>query len=147
MHNRFRLTALIAGTLAVGALLTQCARPATTGAVVPQGDRIFEIRTYTTADGKLEALKSRFRDHTMQIFERHGMTNVGYWTPTDGPLSQNTLVYVLAYPSREAATASWAAFRADPEWQRVRAESEANGPIVLKVESVFVRPTDFSPMK
>ena len=83
----------------------------------------------------------------MALFARHGMTNVAYWTPQDSTLHENTLVYLLAYPNREAARASWAAFSADTEWQRVRAESEANGKIVETVSSLFLDPTDFSPMK
>jgi len=109
--------------------------------------RVFELRTYTTPPGKLPALHRRFREHTMELFARHGMTNVVYWTPEDSTLRENTLVYLLAYPSRQAARESWAAFNADPEWQRVRAESEANGKIVEKVASLFLDPTDFSPMK
>ena len=110
-------------------------------------DRIFEIRTYTAPPGKLDALHARFRDHTMRLFARHGMTNVGYWIPTDSVRSKNTIIYILAYPSREAARASWAAFGRDPEWRQVRAESEANGPIVERVESVFMTPTDYSPIR
>jgi hypothetical protein len=110
-------------------------------------NRIFEIRTYTAPEGKLDALHARFRDHTVRIFERHGMTSIGYWTPTDSVLSKNTIIYILAYPSREAARESWAAFGRDPEWQRVRAESEANGRIVERVVSVFVSPTDYSPLR
>lgn len=110
-------------------------------------DRVFEIRTYTTHEGKLEALNTRFRNHTTKLFERHGMTNIGYWVPTEAPLSRNTLIYVLAYPSREAAQKSWDAFRNDAEWQKVKAESEAGGSIVSKVESVFMNATDYSPMK
>jgi hypothetical protein len=109
--------------------------------------RVFELRTYTSPPGQLPALHRRFREHTMEIFARHGMTNVGYWTPQDSARRENTLVYLLAYPSREAARASWAAFGQDPEWKRVQAASEANGPIVSRVESVFLEPTDFSPMK
>jgi hypothetical protein len=109
--------------------------------------RVFEIRTYTTHDGKLDALNARFRDHTTRLFSRHGMTNVGYWTPSEGPLAGNTLIYVLAFPDREAAKKSWDSFRNDPEWKKVRAESEANGPIVSKIDSVFLQPTDYSPLK
>jgi hypothetical protein len=108
---------------------------------------VFEIRTYTTADGKLPDLHARFRNHTMRIFEKHGMTNIGYFAPQDGPLAQNTLIYVIAHESREAAVKNWAAFRADPEWQKVNADSNANGQIVLKVESVFADATDYSPLK
>lgn len=109
--------------------------------------RVFELRTYTAAEGKLDVLHKRFREHTMQLFERHGMVNIGYWTPQDPALAANTLVYVIAHRSREAAQANWAAFRADPEWQKVKAESEANGPVVAKVESVFLDATDYSPLK
>lgn len=113
----------------------------------PVEPRVYELRTYTTAPGRLPALENRFRGHTLALFARHGMTNVGYWTPQDSAHAGNTLVYLLAHPSRDAARQSWAAFGADPEWQRVQAASEADGKIVEHVESVFLDPTDFSPMK
>jgi hypothetical protein len=75
------------------------------------------------------------------------MTNVGYWVPTDGELAGNTLVYILAYPSREAREESWAAFRVDPEWQAVRAASEDQGALIQQVVSTFLSPTDYSPMR
>jgi hypothetical protein len=109
--------------------------------------RVFEIRTYTTEEGRLEALQARFRNHTVKLFERHGMTNLGYWVPQDAPLSQNTLIYILAHPNREAAKKNWEAFRNDPEWKKVREESEASGKIVNKVESVFMEATDYSAIK
>jgi hypothetical protein len=112
----------------------------------PKG-RVFEIRTYTTEEGKLDSLNARFRDHTTRLFKKHGMTNIGYWTPADTPLSRNTLIYILAHPSREAAAKNWTAFRNDPEWKKAREESEANGKIVSKVESVFMDSTDYSPLK
>ena len=108
---------------------------------------VFEVRTYTAEPGKLDALHARFRDHTVQIFKKHGMTSVGYFAPTDEPLSKNTLIYILEFPSREAAKKSWDEFRSDPEWQNVQKESEANGKLVTKVDSVFTGPTDYSPMK
>jgi hypothetical protein len=110
-------------------------------------DRVYELRTYTCNEGKLEALKARFRDHTIAIFKRHNMESIGYWVPQDGDRSKNTLIYILAHPSREAAAKNWAEFNADPEWQKVRKESEAAGPIVQKTESVFMSPTDFSALK
>jgi hypothetical protein len=110
-------------------------------------DRVYELRTYTCNEGKLEALKARFRDHTIAIFKRHNMESIGYWVPQDPERSKNTLIYILAHPSREAATKNWAEFNADPEWQKVRKESEAAGPIVQKTESVFMSPTDFSALK
>jgi hypothetical protein len=109
--------------------------------------KVFELRTYTSPPGKLQDLHARFRDHTRRIFEKHGMTNVAYFAPTEDPLAQNTLIYLIAHPSREAAKASWAAFGADPEWRKVAADSQVNGRIVEKVESVFLTATDYSPLK
>ncbi len=110
-------------------------------------DRVFEIRTYTAHPGKLEALHRRFEDHTMRFFEKHGMTNVAYWHPQDPERAENTLVYLLAYPSRAVADSAWEAFRADPEWQAAKAASEVDGLLVQNVESVFLEPTSYSPMK
>jgi hypothetical protein len=106
---------------------------------------VYELRVYHAYEGKLDDLLRRFREHTMKLFERHGITNVAYWTPTDDPLKGKTLVYILAHPSREAADVNWKAFRDDPEWQSVRDKSEANGKLVEKVESTFLALTDFSP--
>ncbi|HLH52300.1 MAG TPA: NIPSNAP family protein [Verrucomicrobiae bacterium] len=105
--------------------------------------RFFEMRTYYAAPGKLDDLLARFRDHTMALFERHGITNIGYWLPETN--SENALIYLLAYPSREAREKSWKEFGADPEWQSVAKASERNGRLVSKVESVYLEPTDFSP--
>lgn len=112
-----------------------------------QGRKVFELRTYTAPEGKLDDLVARFRNDTLRIFEKHGMENVGYWLPTDAPASANTLIYILAHDSRDAATKSWAAFRDDAEWKAVAERTQANGPIVSKVESVFLEATDFSPLK
>lgn len=117
------------------------------GRLSAQGPRVFELRTYTAPEGKLGDLHARFRNHTLRIFQKHGMASVAYFSPEDTPLSSNTLVYLLAFPSREAAKKSWDAFRSDPEWKKVAAETQANGPIVTKVESVFLDATDYSPMK
>ena len=110
-------------------------------------DRVFELRIYTAPEGKLVNLQARFRDHTMRLFEQHGMTNIGYWTPQDEPNSLNTLVYIISHDSREVAAASWDAFRSDPEWREVSRASQVDGRIVSNVESVFLDPTDFSPIK
>ena len=113
----------------------------------------YEMRTYTAADGKLEALHARFRDHTNKLFLKHGMTLIGYWTPAapdkagETDRSKNTLVYILAYPDRESREKMWKAFQSDPEWKKAREDSEKDGKLVLKVESVFMTPTDFSPVK
>jgi hypothetical protein len=118
------------------------------GRVSAQADaRVFELRTYTTPDGKLSDLQARFRNHTTALFQKHGITNIGYWVPQDAPTSQNTLVYIIAYPNREEAKKRWAAFASDPEWVKARTESEVQGRLTTKVESVFMSPTDFSPMK
>jgi hypothetical protein len=109
--------------------------------------RVFELRTYIAPEGKLDALKARFRDHTVALFKKHGMTNVGYWVPQDPPASANTLIYLLAHESRDAAKRSWDGFRNDPEWTKARTASEVNGRLTTKVESVFLDPTDFSAMK
>lgn len=105
--------------------------------------RFFEMRTYYAAPGKLDNLLARFRDHTTALFEKHGMVNIGYWLPLTN--TDNKLVYLLAYPSRDAREKAWKEFGADPEWQRVARESEKNGKLVAKAESMFLAPTDFSP--
>lgn len=107
-------------------------------------NRVFELRTYHTHEGKLDNLLARFRDHTTRLFEKHGIVNIGYWVPKDKP---NTLIYLLAHKNPEAAKASWDAFRKDPAWIKARDASEANGKIVQKVESVYMDPTDFSKLK
>lgn len=106
---------------------------------------VYELRIYHAAEGKLDALLARFRDHTMRLFEKHGIKNVAYWLPTDDPLKGKTLVYMLAHPSREAATTNWKSFQDDPDWQAVKSQSEANGKLVEKVDSTFLTLTDFSP--
>ena len=108
-------------------------------------ETVFELRVYHTLEGKLDDLLARFRDHTVAIFARHGMVSVAYWTPLDEPLKGRTLFYILKHPSRDVATTNWAAFRADPEWVKVRTDSEAKGKIVEKTESTFMKLTDFSP--
>jgi NIPSNAP protein len=131
----------------VGGVLVGCALQPVDVARAQADHRVFELRTYTAPEGKLGALQARFRDHTRRIFDRHNMTSVGYWVPEDAPDSQNTLIYILAHPSRDAAKANWAAFQADPEWQKVSAESQKDGRIVTKVVSVFMDPTDYSAIK
>ena len=106
---------------------------------------VFELRIYHAAPGKLADLHTRFREHTMKIFERHGMKNVAYWSPLDEPDKSNLLIYILQHPSREAAVANWKSFQDDPEWKSVRDKSEANGKLVEKVDSTYMEYTDFSP--
>lgn len=103
---------------------------------------VYEMRVYHAPEGKLDALHSRFRDHTCQLFEKHGLTNVGYWVPIENP--DRKLVYIVASPSREANAASWKAFLADPDWQKAHKASEVDGKLVSKIESTFLSPTDYS---
>jgi NIPSNAP len=107
-------------------------------------NRVFEMRTYTTEPGRLDALNKRFRDHTNKLFVKHGMDLVGYWTLQG---KDDTLVYILAYPSLAAREASWKAFQADPDWKAAREASEKDGKIVAKTHSIFLDPTDYSPIK
>jgi hypothetical protein len=109
--------------------------------------RFFELRTYHVAPGKMEALKARFRDHTNKLFAKHGMTIIGFWTPDNPDDADKKLIYILAYPSKEAREKSWKDFRADPDWLEAKKASEKDGPLVEKVEEVYLNPTDFSPIK
>src|SRR6266404_3915929 len=109
--------------------------------------RILEVRKYTANPGKLDSLVRRMRDDETKLFEKHGMKGVFYSVAADAPESQNTFIYVLSHESRDAAKKSWDDFRNDPSWKSLRDPSEANGPLVGKVESTFVNPTDFSPTR
>ena len=111
-------------------------------------ERVFEMRTYYTLEGRLPALNKRFREHTCDLFKKHGMDLIGFWTPIDEKQGKNNkLIYILAYPSREAAAASWKAFQTDPEWIKARDASEKDGKIVDHIESVYLNPTDYSLVK
>jgi hypothetical protein len=140
MNRRTLLQSIPAIALLGEATSAKAANPGPGG-----GSMVYELRIYHTYEGKLDDLLTRFREHTMRIFEKHNMKNIAYWTPTDDPLKGKTLIYVLAHPSRDAATANWKAFVEDPEWISVRDKSEANGKIVEKVDSTFMTLTDFSP--
>jgi hypothetical protein len=149
MTNRLRMwmkpaSALLALGLMLGLGLGATASYA---ADAPKAARVFEIRTYHTLPGRLEALQQRFRNHTLRIFEKHGMTNVGYWVPQDSPAKESTLIYVISHASREQAKANWAAFIADPEWKKVAEDSQKDGKIIDRIESVFMDATDYSPIK
>ena len=110
-------------------------------------NHVYELRMYHTVPGRLAALQKRFREHTITLFNKHDMKSIGYWVPQDKPDSENLLIYVLEHPSREAATKNWAAFMADPEWVKAKAESEADGKIVDHVDNYFMNPTDYSKLK
>jgi hypothetical protein len=115
-------------------------------AAEPAAHKVYELRTYTTLPGRMPALLARFRDHTMRLFEKHGMHNIGYWQP-QGADGENRLIYLLAHDSKEAADKSWQAFRDDPDWKTAKEASERDGKIVEKAESVYLDPTDFSQLK
>ena len=137
----FRASAFAALAFTAGSLLTR------QFTVHAQNSRVFELRVYHTLPGRLTALQARFRDHTVTIFNRHHMTSIGYWVPQDSPQKDNTLIYIIAHESREAAKKNWAEFVADPEWQQVAKASEADGKIVEKIESTYMDPADFSPIR
>ncbi|MBC8325600.1 MAG: NIPSNAP family protein [Verrucomicrobia subdivision 3 bacterium] len=111
--------------------------------VLAEDTRCYELRIYTAAEGKLEALNARFRDHTCKLFEKHGLTNVGYWVPVDQ--SDNRLIYVISSPSREAHKKSWQAFLNNPDWKKAYKASTQDGALVAKVDSIFMSATDYSP--
>jgi hypothetical protein len=134
--------AAIAVSFAAGSFVTSRITP-----VHAQSSRVFELRVYHAPPGKLADLQARFRDHTVDIFKKHNLTSVGYWVPQDPERKDNTLIYILAHESRESARKNWSEFARDPEWQTVSKASEANGKIVEKIESTFMDPTDYSPMK
>ena len=108
---------------------------------------VYELRLYQVNEGKMEALKERFGNHTDAIFRRHNMKSIGYWVPEDAPYSQSLFVYILEHPSREEAKKNWAAFQADPEWKKVKADSETQGPLAKHIDSYFMDPTSFSALK
>ena len=108
---------------------------------------VYELRMYHVNQGKMDALKARFGDHTNAIFKRHNMKSIGYWMPEDAPSSQNLFIYILEHPSREEAEKNWAEFQADPEWKKVKAESEMQGPLVDHIDRYFMDPTSFSALK
>jgi hypothetical protein len=143
--RRFITSGILLGLLGLAVLL----RPPFAAPVVDAqaANRVFELRTYMAHPGKFAAMQARFRDHIIPLFKKHNLTVIGFWTYADPPGAENTLVYVLAHESREAAKKNWAAFSADPVRKQVWADTEKDGPINLKVESVFLNPVDFSPVR
>jgi hypothetical protein len=133
----------ITGTFAAG-FVTRGVMPEAAVAHAQAAMKVYELRTYVTPDDKFSALNTRFRDHTIRIFNKHGMTSVGYFIPQDETKARNTLIYLLQHPSRAAADANWKAFGSDPEWQKVAADSGVGR---ITVTREFLNPTDYSPMK
>lgn len=140
---KLRFCAALAISFAAGCLVTSRLQ-----SVHAQSSRVFELRIYHAPPGKLADLQARFRDHTIDIFKKHGITSIGYWIPQDAAKGKDdTLIYLIAHPSREEATKNWRAFATDPEWQQVSKASEANGKIVDKIDSTYMDATDYSPLK
>ena len=135
------LTAILALGVTIGMTLPK------TEAAPANSARIYELRTYTCNDGKLDDLHARFANHTNTLFVKHNMTLIGYWTPAEGDTKDNTLIYIIGHESRDAAKENWKGFVSDPDWKAAYAASRKDGPIVSKVESVFMDPTDYSPLR
>jgi len=135
----FALGMLFAGMLLLGTRAT--------AADAPPAGKVYELRVYHANPGKLEALHARFRDHTCKLFQKHGIELIGFWTPTQGEEAKNTLYYIIAFPDAEAQKKSWQDFRADPEWIKVKADSEKEGVLVNKVDSTNMKATDYSPLR
>jgi hypothetical protein len=113
----------------------------------PPGGKVYDMRIYKANPGKLDALNARFRDHTCKIFKRLGIEVIGFWTPTDGEDAKDTLIYIVAFPSAEAQKKAWDAFWADPEWKKVKADSEKDGVLVKEIKGKNLQATDYSPLK
>src|SRR6476659_548129 len=146
-----KLTTRLIGISATSVLCFIGGAAVTLGLTYDRGSKdsqhVYELRLYHVNDGKMDALIARFGDHTDAIFRRHNMKSIGYWRPQDEPYSQNLFVYILEHPSREEARKNWAAFQADPEWKKVKAESETQGPLANHIDSYFMEPTSFSALK
>jgi len=144
--RRLKLFGLVLASFAAGSLLT--ARWMHLNQVHAAGNRVFELRVYHTVPGKTSALQAEFRDKVTKLFAKHDLKAIGYWAPVDAPASNDTFVYILAHPSRDAAKMHWDAFRADPEFQAMMKEQQSpDAKIVEKVDSTYMDPTDFSPTK
>ena len=134
------ILSFVAGLLAAAQFVRLHSGPAA-------ADRVFELRVYHALPGRLPALHANFRDTNIRFLKKHGIESIGYWTPQDPPDSENTLIFLLAHDSREAAARHWKEFRDDPEWQQIAQASRAGGEIIERIESTFLTPTDYSPLK
>jgi hypothetical protein len=145
MLGGMKISAVLSFLAGVGLMLGLGTLKGSSAASSPH--HVYELRLYHVNPGKADALKARFGDHTDGIFKRHHMKSIGYWVPEDAPSSQNLFIYILEHPSREEAEKNWAAFQADPEWKKVKAESEANGALVDHIDHYFMDPTSFSALQ
>jgi hypothetical protein len=137
--------AIALASFAAGSLLT--ARLVHMNQVRADSNRVFELRVYHAMPGKLPALQARFRDTATKLFAKHDLKAVGFWVPEDAPASDNTFIYILAHPSREEAKKHWAAEQADPEFKEMIKVEQTDAKLVEKIDSTYMDPTDFSPMK
>lgn len=144
-HPAVRMAAIVVLSFLAGAFAVATVTRAQGGRA--EADRVYELLVYHTLPGRLPALESNFRDHNMAYLKRHGIESVGYWTPQDSPASESTLIFLVAHDSREAAEQHWSEFRSDPAWKKLAQASLASGEIIEKIDSTFLTPTDFSPMK
>ena len=147
----FAVVLIVPALLAVAALRSGAAdEPSTPAAARAEGrdtGRYYEMRIYTAAPGKMDALHKRFRDHTLALFEKHGIKNVGYWTGVDEG-QREKLYYVVAYPDRAAREQRLVnGIAKDPEFLKAVAESEKGGRLTSGIESILLAPTDYSPMR
>lgn len=143
--STFHTLGLLTLSFAAGCFLT--ARFSAPEKVSAASNRVYELRVYHAMPGKLGDIVKRFKDDTRAVFEKHDMTSIGYWTPQDSPAKDNTLIYVISHPSREAAAKNWKAFATSDEWKAIVARTEANGKLVEKIDSTFMDPTDYSGLK
>ena len=144
MSKLLRISVFTAVAFAAGWMASRLAAPAN---VQAQSNRVFELRVYHAAPGKLAGLQKMFHDVTLPMFKKHNITSIGYWVPQDAPESENTWIYIVAHPSREEAKKNWAAFQADPEWQSKSKAAQADGKFVEKIDSTFMDPAAISPLK
>jgi hypothetical protein len=143
MKTRLHIAAVLAVLFASWAMMGTPARAADS----PSAGKVFDMRIYTTNPGKREALHARFRDYTCKLFQKHGMELIGFWTPTEGEDAQNTLIYIVAFPNAEAQKKAWDAFWADPEWKKIKADSEKDGVLVKEIKGKNLKATDYSPLR
>jgi hypothetical protein len=138
------LVLLAAGAVLAALVMPNSAAPAADTA--PAG-KVYELRVYHANPGKLEALHARFRDYTCKLFQKHGIELIGFWTPMQGEEAKDTLYYIVAFPSAEAQKKAWQAFQNDPDWKKVKADSEKDGVLVKKIDSTNLKATDYSPIR
>lgn len=143
--NRWKACTLAVSSFAAGSLFTAHLMPP--ARVSADSNRVFELRVYHAVPGKVPELETEFRDKVTKLFAKHDLKPIGFWKPVDGAYADNTFIYIIAHPSRDAAKEHWDAFRADPAFQAMMKAQQGDAKIVEKVDSTYMDPTNFSPMK